>query len=280
MQVYAIVSAAVVVISSIALAYVLKKNNLLRTDIFLAIVLSSAVASLLFPAIYGTMLDYGGFFNAGPGVVIAFALTLAVHVTLIFLLSMAISLSVSEDKLKNAFKKIFCRTRAFPHAGLSAGNIPGGGVFAENMPAENAPEKSLSDENILEIPVDTVQNIDKMRLEKAFNVELGGDFYGNTNGDEGEKIDGKMDLDIKECIDEAFRLKEQGDLESAILYYMYALDKKPEDDVAFWIIIDICVLYKALGQTELAKNLLEGYADKYGNIMNESVKAEIENNLQ
>jgi hypothetical protein len=32
-------------------------------------------------------------------------------------------------------------------------------------------------------------------------------------------------MTIEECIEEAFRLKESGDSEGAILYYMYALDK-------------------------------------------------------
>jgi len=85
--------------------------------------------------------------------------------------------------------------------------------------------------------------------------------------------------DIEDCIDKAFGLKESGDFEGAILYYMYALEKEPDNDVVFWIVLDICALYKQLGQTELAKDILESYASSFGNIMSQDIKAEIEKNL-
>lgn len=84
---------------------------------------------------------------------------------------------------------------------------------------------------------------------------------------------------VDDYIDEAFKLKENGDFEGAILYYMYALDMGPENDLVFWIILDTCVLYKELGQTELARDILESYVNIYGNIMDTSVKVEIEKNL-
>lgn len=87
------------------------------------------------------------------------------------------------------------------------------------------------------------------------------------------------DSSIEDYIDEAFRLKENGDIEGAILHYMYALDKKPADDLVFWIILDTCVLYKELGQAELARDILQGYVEKYGHIMDVSVRVEIEKNL-
>lgn len=89
----------------------------------------------------------------------------------------------------------------------------------------------------------------------------------------------KENATLEECIDEAFRLKGNGDLEGAILYYMYALDKKPETDAVFWIILDICSLYKELGQTEFARNILEDYMRHYGSIMDKSIRVEIEKNL-
>jgi tetratricopeptide (TPR) repeat protein len=88
-----------------------------------------------------------------------------------------------------------------------------------------------------------------------------------------------MLLSVDDCINEAFRLKERGDSEGAILYYMYALDKNPDKDLTFWIILDICVLYKSLGQAELARDILESIIAGYGNVLDVSVKAEIERNL-
>lgn len=87
-------------------------------------------------------------------------------------------------------------------------------------------------------------------------------------------------MSLGECVEEAFRLKECGDLEGAILYYMYALDNSPQKELVFLIILDICTLYKTLGQVELAREILESYADGYGGQMDDFVRAEIERNLQ
>lgn len=125
--------------------------------------------------------------------------------------------------------------------------------------AANNVEYVPKDENNLEKSVDSIENIDKMGIEN--------------------KVQESENLTINECIEEAFRLKEQADGEGAILYYMYALDKQPEKELAFWIVLDICVLYKTLGQSELAYDILNSYNDAFGDIMDDSVRKEIEYNL-
>jgi tetratricopeptide (TPR) repeat protein len=94
-----------------------------------------------------------------------------------------------------------------------------------------------------------------------------------------EKQPESNENNIDSYIDEAFKFKQNGDYESAIIYYMYALDSKPENSLVFWIILDICVLYKEMGQAELARQILEGYVEIYGNVMDKQVKDEIERNL-
>lgn len=84
---------------------------------------------------------------------------------------------------------------------------------------------------------------------------------------------------INDYIEEAFRLKGTGDLEGAILHYMYALDKGLENEAVFWVILDMCVLYKELGQAEMARDILESYVESYGSVMDAAIKAEIERNL-
>jgi len=96
----------------------------------------------------------------------------------------------------------------------------------------------------------------------------------------GENPDVDENLTLDECIEKAFSLKENRDLESAILYFMYALDKKPGKELAFWIVLDICVMYKELGQREMAFDILNGYYEIYGDVMGASVKEEIEKNLR
>jgi hypothetical protein len=74
------------------------------------------------------------------------------------------------------------------------------------------------DENSDEKSVDSNENIDKMGIEN--------------------NIHDSDILTIEECIDEAFRLRETGDPEGSILYYMYALDKKPQKELpsgSYWI---------------------------------------------
>jgi len=128
-----------------------------------------------------------------------------------------------------------------------------------NKEAANNVEYAHEAENNLEKSVDSTENIDKMGIE--------------SEEQESEN------LTIEDCIEEAFRLKEQDDGEGAILYYMYALDKKPLKELAFWIVLDICVIYKTLGQKELAYDILNSYHDIFRDIMDDSVKKEIEYNL-
>ncbi len=123
----------------------------------------------------------------------------------------------------------------------------------------NIDENAAVMENNLEISVDSNENIDKMGIENIVHDR-------NT-------------LTIEECINEAFRLKGAGDFESAILHHMYALDKKPNKELTFWIILDICVMYKSLGQRELALDILNSYYETYGDTMDISVKEEIRKNL-
>lgn len=115
------------------------------------------------------------------------------------------------------------------------------------------------EENTEEKSVDSNENIDKMGIEN--------------------NIHDSNILTIEECIDEAFRLRAAGDPEGSILYYMYALDKKPQKELTFWIILDICVMYKSLGQHDLALDILDSYYDIYGNEMDSSIKEEIARNL-
>ncbi|NLK86150.1 MAG: hypothetical protein GX279_01485 [Clostridiaceae bacterium] len=126
-------------------------------------------------------------------------------------------------------------------------------VIANNV------ENEGFEENSDEISVDSNENIDKMGIEN--------------------NIQDSDNMTIEECIDEAFRLREAGDPEGSILYFMYALDKKPQKELTFWIILDICVMYKSLGQQDLALDILDGYYDIYGDEMDSSVKEEIVRNL-
>ena len=244
MDTYILAVLAVVVVSSAALLFILKKNNMFSIGILIAIIISSASVSLLFPIIFRTLTGQKFFGDANSGVALALLVTLVIYITLAFFLSVIISIAAPNIKIERFFGKL---KKPFKPVKVE---LPG------------------LVENYLEKSVDSRQNTDKMGLGEMYDTkeELG-------------SSDSHMELSINDCIDEAFRLKERKDLEGAILYYMYALDKKPEKDLVFWIILDICVLYKSLGQTELAKEILESYVNAYGDAMDVALKAEIERNL-
>lgn len=143
---------------------------------------------------------------------------------------------------------------------------------------EQAEENKETEQVREEVPIEIEEfsENDKVKGESKDNLETGGGQPTPTFN----KIDiGNDDGSVKEYIDEAFRLKESGDFEGAILNYMHALEKKPRTSLLFWIVIDICTLYKSLGKTELARDILESYAANYEHLMDEAVKLEIERNL-
>lgn len=78
----------------------------------------------------------------------------------------------------------------------------------------------------------------------------------------------------------ALKYKDDGNKEEAIGHYIEALQYEPDSEMVFWIVLDVCTLYKQLGLSELAKSILEGIVSKYGAIIQPEIKAEIMNNLK
>lgn len=306
MFIYYVNVAAIVILSSLLLIYLLKRNNILNTRIVMAVAASSIVISVLFPFVFISFYDnMDGFAAAGSKMVLALLATFLVHITLILFFTILISFIITDDFDKK-IRKLFGTSRT-KHKGIDVEKLVQREETAAasehdrisdsgNEPAENLtsvePEKLVTEtegaqtaaitaeelpaENISEKLVDSEQNIDKMGLDIIAYTEQNEAESVEVPANEGEVID----LSLEACIDEAFRLKETGDSEGAILYYMYALDRNPENKLVFWIILDICVLYKTLGQQELAKEILESYASAFSAVMDDVVRLEIEKNLQ
>lgn len=167
----------------------------------------------------------------------------------------------------------------------------GSDADAEAFPAEEPSEPMVAGDSYIEqIYLDYVAKNDEPESSPENGAEMAGAIGSKAEKsvDSGEIID-KMGIEnkvydsqavtIEECITEAFRLKEDGDFEGAILYFMYALDKKPQKDLTFWIILDICVMYRSLGQQDLALEILNSYYEIYGDVMGTWVRDEIIRNL-
>lgn len=358
MDIYFITIAALIVGSSIALAFVFSKNNLFNLRVVLAITGSSVVVTLLFPVIFGIFSNLSSLFSSKFGIILSYLASFIIYFVLIFFFSLFISSFISDERSESIEESIKCLASKVGWQKLCYAT----GSWlkpAEDGQYTEIPDVSPADteqgKNILEKSVDSEQNTDKMGLgeighnnpkidniveileiydvlknpedvnamdetlvadseagyaevnlvfedeamffsdETEATVESAAEsvayaetqvaveqtYLESPKGNMQEYTDHDLseESSVEDLINEAFRLKEKGDLEGAIIYYMYALDKEPEKDLVFLVVLDICVLYKTLGQIELAREILKSYVDNYGDLMDEAVKYEIEKNL-
>lgn len=129
----------------------------------------------------------------------------------------------------------------------------------ENLPFSSVvlQDKIESNEKI----VDTSDIIDKMGIDAVT--------------DSAHPVPEQQGNSLTEIIQKAFLLKQQGDITEAAALYMAALDQKPDNETAFWIVLDICAIYKTIGHADLAEDILLTYIDTFEHLMSEEVKDQI-----
>lgn len=268
MPTFAAAATGAVIISTALMLIVFSRFKLLNIATLVAVTIASMISIAAFPLLFGLIARFNSGSSGTSALLFDSVLTMASFLVLAFLLSILITVVIPKPLEKAA------------HAGIEASESENPAVGDSSSAAENANyleqiyDKLVSEngsetvnyaetkeeaENNLEKSVDSSENIDKMGIENIVQ---------NSNV-----------LSIEECIEGAFKLKETDDVEGAILYFMDALDKKPRKELTFWIVLDICVLYKNLGQVELAYDILNSYHDAFGDLMDTSVKEEIESNL-
>ncbi len=144
-------------------------------------------------------------------------------------------------------------------------------------------------------PEDDAEMIDTGALEVAAaagseevieeeTIDIADNAYSNLILD----VSGMVDHAITEAdtvsagslVSKAFESKGIGKKEEAIEYYMEALVHEPENEMIFWIVLDVCTLYKQLGLNDLAGSILEGIVSQYGSIIQPDMKEEIMKNLK
>jgi hypothetical protein len=138
---------------------------------------------------------------------------------------------------------------------------------------ENVSEKEDVTNN--EIKVENNEIKPKLK-DNNKNLQFNGTF------DSIESENKKAENQANELLDLAFKQKSNEDYQGAIESFTQALNVVAEDEsneVVFWIVLDICILYKKLGQGELAKEILNGYYSEYKGLMSEEIREKIENNL-
>jgi hypothetical protein len=260
------------------LVFALIKLGLQSFHVAVTASIGSVAVSFLYPVIYNLASSCGTLSGIKLSLISILTISAAVSLVLIFIISIIASRIIPD----NIFEMLFSRFRVpVKAAAVAAGaevavvSEPARAeynymedIFTKNVinvhnETEASEDNEIESENMSEKAVDSDRNTDKMGIEMA-DSSL-------------EPI--TVNSSLEDCLNEAFRLKESGDPEGAIQYYMYALDKKPASDLVFWIVLDICILYRELNQVEFAREILTAYTEKYSNLMSAAVRKEIESNL-
>ncbi|NTV88795.1 MAG: hypothetical protein HGA22_00290 [Clostridiales bacterium] len=281
MQIYILVVIAFIVITTAMFVIISKRSRKSNMPVVIAVAGGSLLAGLVFPAVFNGVSQIAGLDGDTSQIGTAFAISMGVYALGVFALALILAATVFRNRI------IFTTPAEAGAAGTEA--IAGQADAFENAAVDSAAGTVEPKQNLLEQLYGNIISDQKTDLQldmsspeiaetPAYKPDI-----TEKSVDSEENID-KMGLeneitDIGEFIEEAFQLKEKGDLEGAALYYMYVLDRKPSKQLIFWIVLDICVLYKELGQKTLAMDILSGYAERYSDIMNEDVRMEIERNL-
>lgn len=113
---------------------------------------------------------------------------------------------------------------------------------------------------------DTIEDIYDITIDSVSQLET-------------EKTD-EVEMTAWSLVEKAFESKDRARKDQALEYYLQALSHGPDKEMIFWIVLDVCALYKQLGLTELAQSILEGIVERYGSVIRPDIKEEIIKNLK
>lgn len=287
---YSIAAGATIFITSSLLMYINKRSNILSIRILNAATAVSVLISIMFPFVYVTFSGLASPVSDKFKTVLIFSAAFIFYMFLIYMITICIPYLTS-DKVKNAINRLFKGTTFL--AKKDASNLQemkqppdGESIHTEELKQEAIERinhdgiEAVTDSNIavkadvLEKPVDSEEIIDRM------GIDINGDNAQNTsNFAETAQQDEDPGTSLENLIEHAFKLKESGELEEAVRYYMYALNRNLDKDLAYWVLLDICALYKILGHSKVALDILKNYATENENVLDESLRDEIERNL-
>lgn len=261
---YAAVICAII-ISTVIILLIQYKLNKLKLGACLAIAAAALISASAMPVVYYVItLSYNGAKASHPLIATIGGIGASLLLGFIF------SLIISNSSALN-------RKEATQEADSVAAST-------EAAATTTADVSEKAQENYLEQIYDTMSNENSSETEDYAENSINEADNSEISVDRSEitdkiSIDNYMqdseDLSLRDCIDKACDLRDNGDAEAAAQYFMYALDRKPDKDLTFWIVLDICVLYKSLGQRGLAEEILNSYYDNFSDIMDVSVKEEI-----
>lgn len=275
---YSVTAVLLIGFVSIMLVFASQKLGLQSFRVVITASIGSIAVSLLYPVIYNLASTSGTLVEMKLSFINVLGISTIVSLALIFILSLIASMIIPDIIIEMLFARFTGHVEEI--AGIDCVEKV---ALCEPVRAECNYMEEIFTKTIIKEQKETADFEDN-EIKTVDNLEKAVDSEQNTDKMGIEMTDSSLELQtenltLDECLDEAFRLKQSGDLEGAILSFMYALDKKPERDLVFWIVLDVCVLYKQLNQVELAKNILAAYMEKYSNLMSTAMREEIESNL-
>lgn len=254
---YILGAASVVVMCSAALVYLLIKYNMINVNALVTIGASTITGSLFLPVIKAVFIRLSSFVSVFIGIAVSFMLFLI----LVFCISYTISALILDKGIKRflcnmkamsverGFLWFYNRKRneeqvgAFKQVKFGIANVGNMNFIAGvRMPFE------------LKSSAEVIEEKEECGSPEFQEAALCDEVVEEEPASEGED---QSVSSLEQCIDKAFDCKENGDMEDALLYYMVALDYKPQRELAAWLVVEICSLYKDLGQTDKIREFLD-----------------------
>ena len=154
--------------------------------------------------------------------------------------------------------------------------------FEPHNEEKSVEHRSYGEVDIIEVQTAEIFDITDEKepdIDVIPEVHMEIDKIEDTNGMT-EDIISNTETNVQSLVVKAFESKDKGRRAEAVEYYMKALQQNPDREMLFWIVLDVCTLYKQLGLAALAQSILEGIVENYEAVIRPEIKEEIIKNLK
>lgn len=293
---YGVSVAITVILTSLTAYYLLYRARELNLGILLSIAAGTIVLGCSFNPAFKLIL---GLLSERISINTPIALIASLLVVLfIFLLTICVLSLIISIAIPKNFSSIDCGVYIDQFFGniknCSAGFFNKQAIYTRSVDTikESGADNTYDLDFKMKKPVDTNQIIDTMGIEKNEKDQLYIDkavfdeesVYLEQHDDIASKPvtveSGMTESTVQSLVAKAFENKAAGKKDLAVECYMQALEHEPDKEMIFWIVLDVCTLYKELGLQELAKNILEAIVLRYDTAIKPEIKEGIISNLQ
>ncbi len=266
---YSIIAALTILSTALLAFYYLYKSSELDLGTFTSVSIGAVILGITFNPIYSTVFGYmNRFNNINRNVEFLLFLIIASLFFLVLVFTISILASVLlPDRLSSincslVIERFFGRTKSH---------------FKPEISENKTPEISESDETLEDLSVEENYEL-TIAIEETAACD---DTLEDTPQQEVTEATHAPVNEVEILVLKAFDCKVKGQKEQAVQYYTKALDYGSlSNEMVFWVVLDICTLYKELGLNELACSILSSVAQRYGNELKPEIREEIIKNLK